>query len=112
MGYQRRVHGDSSKTTKQLNMKVLGLVLMAMASFCLLTTTSAAPIIDPITAASFTTAGGLVLTMASAATITVPTAALLATKALAVKGLVVKAALAARSRKKGRRGRNKYTDKT
>merc|ERR1712126_509074 len=95
--YQRRVHGDSSKTTEQLNMKVLGLVLMAMASLCLLTSTSGAPIVDPITAVSLTTAGGLVLTTASAATITVPTAALLATKALAVKGLLVKSILAASS---------------
>merc|ERR1712126_294492 len=95
--YQRRVHGDSRKTTEQLNMKVLGLVLMAMASLYLLTSTSGAPIVDPITPVSFRTSGGLVPTTASAATITVPTAALLATKALAVKGLLVKAALAARS---------------
>jgi len=57
---------------------------------CLVSMTVAQPIflLDPLSAASFTTAGGLVLTAASGATATIPTGALvlggLAAKKLAL----------------------------
>merc|ERR1712071_621733 len=80
----------STRLTSSLIMKFMGLFsLLCLASLCLLTPSSAAPTFDPITAAAFTTAGGLVLTTAGAGTITIPTTALLATKAIAVKGLLV-----------------------
>ena len=65
-----------------------GLFLFCLASMVL---SAPAPTLDPITAATFTTAGGLVLTSAAANTITIPTAALLAGKAIAIKGLLLKA---------------------
>merc|ERR1711981_87129 len=69
---------------KQLNMKVMGFVVLALAC-CLLSVSGApAPIVDPVSVA-FTAAGGLVLT-AGTATATIPTAALLAGKAIVIRG--------------------------
>merc|ERR1712203_278824 len=56
---------------KQLNMKVMGFVVLALAC-CLLSVSGApAPLVDPVSVA-FTAAGGLVLT-AGTATATIPT---------------------------------------
>merc|ERR1712183_91365 len=77
---------------KQLNMKVMGFVVLALAC-CLLSVSGVpAPIVDPVSVA-FTAAGGLVLT-AGTATATIPTAALLAGKAIVIKGLLLNQLLA------------------
>merc|ERR1712080_479863 len=79
--------GESQALSSSLIMKVMGLILLA----CLAPSMVApAPTFDPITAASVTAAGGLVLTASSGATLTVPTAAILAGKAVAIKGLLLK----------------------
>merc|ERR1739840_26254 len=92
-GINRRVHGTVVNLPhKQLNMKVMGFVVLALAC-CLLSVSGApAPIIDPVSVA-FTAAGGLVLT-AGTATATIPTAALLAGKAIVIKGLLLNQLLA------------------
>jgi len=67
----------------------MGLFAVTLA-VCLVSMTVAQPIVflDPLTAASFTTAGGLVLTSAAGSTATIPTGALvlggLAAKKLAL----------------------------
>merc|ERR1712018_100660 len=73
-----------------LTMKVMGLIALTVA-MCLLSTTIAQPVflLDPITAASFTTAAGLGLTAASGATLTIPTSTLLLGKLAAVKKLAL-----------------------
>ena len=72
-----------------------GLVVAVLATMCIFcptaTTGSPLPFFDPISAASFTAAGGLVLTGASGGTATISTGALLGGKALALKGLALKA---------------------
>ena len=62
---------------------------------CMLTAT-AQPIVllDPITAATFTTAAGLGLTAASGATLTIPTSTLVLGKLAAAKKLLLLKALA------------------
>ena len=85
-----------------------GLILLACLALLAPSMAAPAPTFDPITAASFTAAGGLVcildifcvlqqhnlvsqvLTASSGATLTVPTAAILAGKAVAIKGLLLK----------------------
>merc|ERR1712029_657152 len=52
--------------------------------------------LDPLTAASFTTAGGLVLTAASGATATIPTGALVLGGIAAKKAVILKALAASR----------------
>jgi len=72
--------------------KTQGFVVLALAC-CLLSVSGApAPIIDPVSVA-FTAAGGLILT-AGTATATIPTAALLAGKAIVIKGLLLNHLLA------------------
>ena len=65
--------------------------LFAVTVSTLLLTTSAAPIFlpDPITAAAFTTAGGLVLTAASGTALTIPTSTILLGKLLGLKGVLL-----------------------
>merc|ERR1712122_342847 len=83
--YQYRNDNNSS-----LTMKVMGLIALTVA-MCLLSTTIAQPVflLDPITAASFSTAAGLTLTGASAATLTVPTSTLILAKLAAAKKLAL-----------------------
>ena len=73
-----------------------GLIALTLA-VCLVSA-SAQPIflLDPITASSFTTAGGLVLTAASGGALTIPTSTLVLGKAAAAKLLLLKALAAAR----------------
>ena len=84
------------------------MILLACLALLAPSMAAPAPTFDPITAASFTAAGGLVcifdifcvlqqhnlvsqvLTASSGATLTVPTAAILAGKAVAIKGLLLK----------------------
>ena len=65
--------------------------LFAVTFSTLLLTTSAAPIFlpDPITAAVFTAAGGLVLTAASGSALTIPTSTILLGKVLGLKGILL-----------------------
>ena len=63
--------------------------LLLMAALLLAPALAApAPTFDPVTSVALTAAGGLVLSTASGA-ITIPTVALLAGKAVAIKGLLV-----------------------
>ena len=75
----------------QRSLALQGLVFAVLATMCVLASGSPAAFFDPISTASFTAAGGLVLTGASGGTATIPTAALVGTKALALKGLALKA---------------------
>merc|ERR1712222_229891 len=79
-----------------LTMKVMGLIALTLA-VCLVSA-SAQPIflIDPISTATFTTAGGLALTAASGAGLTIPTSTLVLGKVAAAKALLLKAYLASR----------------
>jgi len=83
-------------------MKFLGLIT----ALSVLLAATASPIFDGgITAATFTAAGGLVLTGAAGATVaTIPTASLLLGKALLLKKAVVVGGLLSQ-RGRGRRGR-------
>merc|ERR1712020_752935 len=87
---------SQKQKTSSLTMKVMGLIALTLA-VCLVSA-SAQPIflLNPITAASFTTAGGLVLTPAAGAALTIPTSTLLLGKAAAAKALLLKAYLASR----------------
>merc|ERR1712223_936562 len=79
----------TNELTSSVIMKVMGLFAVTLA-VCLVSMTVAQPIVflDPLTAASFTTAGGLVLPSAAGSTATIPTGALvlggLAAKKLAL----------------------------
>ena len=75
----------------QRSLALQGLVFAVLATMCILASGSPAAFFDPISTASFTAAGGLVLTGASGGTATIPTAALVGGKALALKGLALKA---------------------
>lgn len=80
-------------------MKVMGFVALALACFLLTASAAPAPAPEPFfdpASLAFTAAGGLVLT-AGTSVITIPTATLLAGKAIAIKGLVLKALLDAQS---------------
>merc|ERR1712203_455992 len=63
--------------TSSLTMKVMGLFAITFA-VCLLSMSVAQPLVflDPISAATFTTAGGLVLTSAAGTVATIPTSTL------------------------------------
>merc|ERR1711918_338275 len=83
---------------KQLNMKVMGFVVLALAC-CLLSVSGApAPFVDPITI-GFTAATGLTLTAGTASAV-IPTASLLAGKAIVIKGLLLSQLLAEQAAKK------------
>merc|ERR1711962_1765712 len=88
--------------TSSLTMKVMGLFAITLA-VCLVSMTLAQPLVflDPLTAASFTTAGGLVLTAASGATATIPTGALILGGIAAKKAVVLKALAASRAEESG-----------
>merc|ERR1739838_444837 len=81
--------------TNRFSMRVLGLT--SLVAMLLIGNLLGAPIFlpDPISTAVFTTAGGLAMTAASGATLTVPTAVLVAGKVLLAKKLLIKKALLA-----------------
>ena len=73
--------------------------MIALTLAVCLVSASAQPIffVDPISAASFTAAGGLVLTAASGSALTIPTSTLILGKAAAAKALLLKALIASRN---------------
>merc|ERR1712025_406601 len=99
MGIQSSV---TKEYTSSLTMKVMGLFAITLA-VCLVSMTVAQPLVflDPLTAASFTTAGGLVLTAASGATAIIPTGALVLGGIAAKKAVILKALAASREEPSG-----------
>merc|ERR1712045_637320 len=96
MGSSSLISTAETENNSSLTMKVMGLIALTLA-VCLVSA-SAQPIflLNPINAASFTAAGGLVLTPAAGAALTIPTSTLLLGKAAAAKALLLKAYLASR----------------
>merc|ERR1711878_94301 len=96
MGSSSLISTTETENNSSLTMKVMGLIALTLA-VCLVSA-SAQPIflLNPITAASFTAAGGLVLTAASGGALTIPTSTLVLGKAAAAKLLLLKALAAAR----------------